>query len=191
MGDSASLPTTELVITVPEPFGASFAEETGTRTTLGVLIQLVVEAQRRVVLAAPFLQVDRGLSDPRLNDAIRSALRRKVVVNVVSTAPGLRTLDVEGLGEDARPWLRFYQPQANMIRSRALGSHAKFCLSDDEAAYVGSANLTGPALDGQLEMGVLVRGKVARQVATFWAYCVRNRVFVPVEPGSLGPGGLD
>lgn len=181
MTEASGRPQAELVITVPEPFGASFAQETGTRTTLGVLIQLVVEAQRQVVLAAPFLQEGHGLSDPRLNDALRSALQRKVTVNVVSTAAGLRTLNIEGLTRDSRSRLRLYQPQANMLRDRTLGSHAKFCLSDEDAAYVGSANLTGPALDGQLEMGVLVRGSVAKQVARFWTYCLQSRVFVPVD----------
>lgn len=185
MAEAANLAVAELVITIPEPFGASFAQETGTRTTLGVLIQLLVQAQRRVVLAAPFLQEERGLSDPRLSDAIRSALRRKVVVNVVSTASSLRTLDLGSLGPDVAAWLRLYQPHANIIRSKALGSHAKFCLSDNDAALVTSANFTGPALDGQLEMGIFVRGVVARQVATFWEYCLRNGVFVPVNPGTL------
>jgi hypothetical protein len=95
MAELGNNSTAELVITIPEPFGASFAQETGTRTTLGVLIQLLVQGQRRVVLAAPFLQEDRGLSDPRLDAAMQATLGRKVVVNVVSTAASLRTL---GLG---------------------------------------------------------------------------------------------
>jgi hypothetical protein len=34
-------------------------------------------------------------------------------------------------------------------------------------------------------MGVLVRGKVARQVTRFWAYCLQTRVFVPVQAQEL------
>jgi phosphatidylserine/phosphatidylglycerophosphate/cardiolipin synthase-like enzyme len=55
--------------------------------------------------------------------------------------------------------LTLFRPAANVIDEERLGSHAKFCVADGESAYVGSANLTGPGLAGQLEMGLLVHGE--------------------------------
>ena len=61
---------------------------------------------------------------------------------------------------------------------RGLGSHANFCVANRELANVGSANLTGSGLSGQVEMGVLIRGSVARQIDQFWDYSTEVGLFV-------------
>jgi phosphatidylserine/phosphatidylglycerophosphate/cardiolipin synthase-like enzyme len=61
-----------------------------------------------------------------------------------------------------------------------LGSHAKFCVADGRRAYVGSANLTGPGLSEHLEIGLLVHGKVAKQIEELWLYSVEIGMFVKV-----------
>jgi phosphatidylserine/phosphatidylglycerophosphate/cardiolipin synthase-like enzyme len=43
--------------------------------------------------------------------------------------------------------------------------HAKVILSDHNAAYVGSANLTAASREYSMEMGVVIRGRAARQIA--------------------------
>jgi phosphatidylserine/phosphatidylglycerophosphate/cardiolipin synthase-like enzyme len=77
--------------------------------------------------------------------------------------------------------MRLFQPSAELGGEHTLGSHAKFCVADGESAYVGSANLTGAGLSGQLELGLLVHGEVARQIEQFWDYAVENGLFVPLE----------
>jgi phosphatidylserine/phosphatidylglycerophosphate/cardiolipin synthase-like enzyme len=67
-----------------------------------------------------------------------------------------------------------------VLDPRLLGSHAKFCVSDGVAAYIGSANLTGPGLAGHIELGVLVRGPVAKQVEEFWMLCHQLGLFIEV-----------
>ncbi|MCG9129342.1 hypothetical protein JT359_17275 [Candidatus Poribacteria bacterium] len=62
-----------------------------------------------------------------------------------------------------------------------MGSHAKFCIADETSAYVGSANLTGPGLNENLEMGFLVNGKYAKQVSDFWNFMVEKRFWILVE----------
>jgi len=54
-----------------------------------------------------------------------------------------------------------------MDDARMLGSHAKFLLCDGKHAYVGSANLTRRGIAGNIELGVLLHGKPAREVAAF------------------------
>ncbi|MGB3204725.1 MAG: phospholipase D family protein [Crinalium sp.] len=171
----------QLVITAPDPYGAALAHRMRCRMTLGVLTQLLAQAKRYVVIAAPFMQSGYGLSSGTLADALRSALRRGVNVDVVSTGHGLQTLDLAWLRQDAQGRLRLFQPQANITDEQRLGSHAKFCVADGQQAYVGSANLTRPGLSKHLEMGLLVQGDVAMQIEQFWKYSVEIEMFIPVE----------
>lgn len=175
-------PPAQLVITAPEPYGAELASRMRCRMTLGVLTQLMAEAKSKIVIAAPFLQLGHGLSGGPLADALRAALKRGVDVDVVSTARGLRTLDVVRLRRDVKGHLRLFRPQANLEDEQRLGSHAKFCIADGQRAYIGSANLTGSGLSGHLEMGLLVRGEVAQQIGQFWSYSIQVGLFVSYDP---------
>lgn len=130
----------ELVITVPEPYGTSLAYRTRCRTTLGVLTQLLAQSREHVIIAAPFMQAGHGLSDGPLAMAFRSALRRGVQVDVVSSGLSLVTLDRDRLQREAFGCPRFFRPAPNLLDDQRLGSHAKFCVADGESAYVGSAN---------------------------------------------------
>ena len=170
----------QLVITAPEPYGAALAHRMRCRMTLGGLTQLLAQAQRYVVIAAPFMQAGYGLSSGTLADALRAALQRGVNVDVVDTGQGLQTLDAIWLSQNAQGRLRLFQPKENMADAQRLGSHAKFCVADGLSAYVGSANLTGPGLGRHLEMGLLVQGEVARQIEDFWIYALEIELFIPV-----------
>jgi phosphatidylserine/phosphatidylglycerophosphate/cardiolipin synthase-like enzyme len=168
----------ELVITIPEPYGTLLAYQTRCRTTLGVLSQLLTQAEHRVIIAAPFFQPGHGLADGVLANAVQASLQRGVNVDVVSTGHSLSTLNRNRLIEKAVGKLQFFQPSANLTDEHRLGSHAKFCVADGESAYVGSANLTSPGLSGQLELGLLVCGEIAHQIEQFWDYAVEIGLFV-------------
>src|SRR5258708_5399767 len=116
----------ELVMTAPEPFGSSLAYHTRSRTTLGVLIQLLVESRSHLIISAPFMQAGYGLSAGPLDIALQSALRRGVNVNIVSTGKGLNTIDHNRLTNEYPGTLQMYRPNRNIEDERKLGSHAKF-----------------------------------------------------------------
>jgi len=177
---SDTTPNTEFVITVPELYGSELAYRARARSTLGVLTQLIAQAKRNLVIAAPFIQSGEGVDTGPLADALRAALQRGVNIDVVSTGGGLQAVDARQLRRTARGQLRLFQPRANIDDDRRLGSHAKFCLADDCHAYIGSANLTGPGLSTNLEMGMLVHGELARQVSEFWRYLHEVGFFVEV-----------
>jgi phosphatidylserine/phosphatidylglycerophosphate/cardiolipin synthase-like enzyme len=101
-----------------------------------------------------------------------------VDVDVLSTGHGLQAIDQAYLMQYARGKLRLFLPAANLADDQQLGSHAKFCVADGKLAYVGSANLTGRGLSGQIEMGVLIRGTVANQIKLFWDHAVELGLFV-------------
>lgn len=153
----------------------------GGQDRFGVLTRLIAGAERHVIITAPFIQSGYGLSSGVLADASRSALRRGVDLDVLSTGHSLQTLDRRHLERDACGRLRFFQAATHLADDQQLGSHAKFCVADGDLAYVGSANLTGPGLSGQVEMGVLIRGFVARQIEQFWDYAIEVGLFVPVS----------
>jgi phosphatidylserine/phosphatidylglycerophosphate/cardiolipin synthase-like enzyme len=173
-------PDAELVVTVPEPYCAKLTYRSRCRTTLGVLTQLITEAEQHIVIAAPFMQSGFGLSSGPLALALQSALCRGVNVDVLSTERSLQTVDLAGLSQNARGQLRLFTASASLTDDAILGSHAKFCVADGEKAYVGSANLTGRGLSGQLEMGVLIQGAAARQVDQFWDFAVEVGLIVLV-----------
>jgi len=89
----------EFVITAPEPYGAQLAYRARARMTLGVLTQLVSQAQQSLVIAAPFLQPSEALDRGPLAEALQSALRRGVAVDVVSTGSSLRSLALEAVSD--------------------------------------------------------------------------------------------
>jgi len=167
-------------MTAPEPFGALLAYQVRCRTTLGVLIQLLAQSKRRAIIAAPFIQSSKALVDGIVADAIQSALLHGVNVDVLSTGQGLEVFEQNNFDQNTPGKLKLYQPSANLENEQKLGSHAKFCVSDGESAYVGSANLTGPGLLGQLELGLLVHGDIAHQIEQFWDYAIEIGLFVLV-----------
>lgn len=167
----------ELVVTGPGRFGTALASKTRARTTLGVLTQLLAEAQRDVVISAPYLQRGHGLSSGPLADALAAALGRGVDVSIMTTGRGLETLDKKALERIGPGKVRYYRPVMNVTEERRLGSHAKFWIMDSERAYVGSANLTRPGLTEHVEMGVIVHGMAAQQIRAFWDCCVEIGLF--------------
>jgi phosphatidylserine/phosphatidylglycerophosphate/cardiolipin synthase-like enzyme len=176
-----SLVQTELVITAPRAMAAPLAYAARCRQTLGVLTELLATADDRLIMAAPFFQPGAGLATGLLRAALIGALKRGVRVDLVSTGEGLMSVDAGELRRRTSGRLRLYRPAKNVMDQRALGSHAKFCVADGSVAYVGSANLTAPALRDQLELGVLLRGPLARQVEEFWKLCLDLGIFVEVS----------
>lgn len=169
------------MITAPPEYAPTLAYRTRCRTTLGVLTEVLAEAQRHVLITAPFFQHGYGLSGGPVQLALAAALKRGVNVDIASTGESLATVDFKALQASAVGRLGLFRPQRNTKDSRRLGSHAKFCVADAAVAYVGSANLTGPGLGEHIELGVLVRGTLAQQVADFWEYCLSIGLFLPYQ----------
>lgn len=149
--------------------------------TVGVLTLLIAQAQQQIVIAAPFLQRDEGLSKPPLSNALDAALARGVHVHILSTGAALQDLSVGTKATQYTSQIHLYQPQVNIEDSTKLGSHAKFCLADGKQAYIGSANLTRPGLGQHLEIGVLVEEEIAKQLQYLWEYLLQISFFVRVN----------
>lgn len=177
----------ELVITAPEPYASELAYATRARMTIGVLTQLFAEARQKIVIAAPFVQAQAILELGALAEAIRAALSRGVRMDIMSTRANMNLPYLQTFVKSHRQQIRLFYPAFPSADVSKLGSHAKFCIRDEEAAYVGSANLTQPGLGDagsvshqsryHFEMGVLIRGGVATQLYQLWVYTVRYGIF--------------
>ena len=143
----------ELVATVPSPLPSGLR-----RTTAETLIHLLNNSRARARLVAPFVdEVGVGY----LTDAIVAATLRRVAVEVF--LPVRSTNSAAALGHLAAAVAGRGRPGRLSLRAERRDSpwaHLKVLTADGTAAYIGSANLTGHALNGasNLELGVLVRG---------------------------------
>lgn len=163
----------EVVVTVPEELPRDLLVRTAMRTTLGVLVELIAESRSHLILASPFLQLASTVCRGPLGIALGTAAGRGVLIDIVSTSGSLLNLESNSLSAQRTPMtVRVSQPRANLMNSEVLGSHAKFCLADGAAAYLGSANFTENGLTRHFEVGSLIRGQPARDISS-----VINRLF--------------
>ncbi|OWP57536.1 MAG: hypothetical protein B2I17_00115 [Thermoplasmatales archaeon B_DKE] len=165
--DKYKKPDGEFVITAPSEISTRLAFKLGARTTLGVLIELISESKHELIIASPFIQASKEFEDPIIYEALYLAILRDVKINIFTTGVGMKLISTDHNIKD-RKNVKFFRPEANLDNDSKLGSHAKFCISDGKKAYLGSANLTWPGLYGNIEMGVLLTGELAKKVKAFW-----------------------
>jgi len=171
----------ELVITPPEPYGASLAYRFRARMTLGVIIQLIAQAHTHILIASPFLQ---GWDQNKMNtlgDSLKHAIERGIYIDIVSTGIGIEIIRNSLAPLHSRGKINLFRPKPNIEDEKILGSHAKVIITDSQHAYIGSANLTNPGLTGNLEMGVMLHGRVAAQISAFWKYLIDEEYYLVHE----------
>ncbi|HEX3426400.1 MAG TPA: DISARM system phospholipase D-like protein DrmC [Acidimicrobiales bacterium] len=156
----------EIVWTGPE------SDVDTTRLTAAVIIELVDEARQELLLVSY-----ATYSEPRVTAAVSDALARGVNVTVLLE----RAVDnpnylgqghpFPGLPIRRLAWLPNYRPAGAAL-------HAKLIVVDAAVALIGSANLTGRAMDTNLECGVLLRGGGQPQL-------IRDHIFGLLRRGCL------
>lgn len=122
------------------------------RLTAPAVSELVDSAAEELLLVS-FASHD----EPRLVSALRAAVERGVDVTILveraEDNPAYTGPRQAFAGLPVRRWI---WPRPNRPLGAAL--HAKIVVVDRRAALLGSANLTGRALDTNLECGVLLHG---------------------------------
>ncbi len=126
--------------------------------TSGVVIDVINAAERDLLLVSfASYRVDRIMT------ALRAAQNRDVNISLLlenaTAAEGQYQGPVrdpfEGLRATRYQWATAARPRAG---DRPAVMHAKIVLADDREAFVSSANLTGRALDANMEAGLLIKG---------------------------------
>lgn len=137
----------------------------GIEDTEAALDELARTTERRLVFITPFLDQDGMALLLRLLGSFRASatavlLTRKTV-----------SLDCIAIAEPFANELKSHRCEVREFRPYEADTqretfHAKVILRDSNAAYVGSANLTGTSMSYSLEMGSIIYGRGARTVAT-------------------------
>ena len=125
---------------------------TSSRLTAATVVDLIDEARAEILLVSYATQ-----TEPLISAALDGAVRRGVAITLVAERhadnPSYTAASMPFPGLDA---LRMYWP-AN-VRPSGASLHAKVIVVDDRVALIGSANLTGRAMETNLECGILIRG---------------------------------
>lgn len=125
------------------------------RLTSAVIVDLIAQASQEVILVSFAAQ-----TEPLVAAALQTAVDRGVEVTLLLE----RQVDNPTYSGPAFPFpmlaaRRLSWPSSARPQGAAL--HAKVMVIDGSLALVGSANLTGHALERNLECGVLLRGGAA------------------------------
>jgi phosphatidylserine/phosphatidylglycerophosphate/cardiolipin synthase-like enzyme len=122
------------------------------RLTLAVVADLMAEAEQELVLASYATVPGDGI-----RQALHEAVERGITVTLLLERPQ-DNAKFHGSGDPfpGLPARRLAWPAA--ARPPDASMHAKVLVVDRQTALVGSANLTGHALDRNLECGLLIRG---------------------------------
>jgi cardiolipin synthase len=122
------------------------------RLTAPAIIDIIEEAKRELLVVS-YATHDQ----PQIAGALHAAAARGVDITLLlernADNPSYTALKEAFPGLDARRW-----SWSSTTRPPGASLHAKLVIVDDHTAVVGSANLTGRAMDANLECGVLIRG---------------------------------
>jgi phosphatidylserine/phosphatidylglycerophosphate/cardiolipin synthase-like enzyme len=129
------------------------------RLTAETMIGLIVGAHRNLRIFSPFLDA-RGLDV--LTVSLTAATRRGVQTALGYARRGNRDNAIEQVERQVRE-----RGDPGRLRTVAIDSdrpfpHLKLIAADSKRAYIGSANLTWPALTSNAEIGALVDGAPVR-----------------------------
>lgn len=169
----------ELVWTGPEPAMARL------RRTEQALLELIRTAQTRIlVVSFAVYRADRIMAE------LLTALERGVQVQICVEAPepsGQRMAydTLAALGDDLASRATLYiWPQERRSaddRGRQGSLHAKCAVADEHLLFLSSANLTGYAMNLNMELGVLIRGGLLPgQVSAYFQRLIALDILRPV-----------
>lgn len=166
----------EVVITGPaEP-------DAPTRSTEAVVVALVAAAQHDLLMvtyaAVPYQPLLGGLVSAR-----GRGVRVRIVVETVAGAKGLPHSEPAAVFKGVPGIQLFHWPIERRPGHLPGRLHAKVAVADREIAFVTSANLTGSAIETNLECGLLIHGGTAPQrLADHFDALIRGGVLEPLTP---------
>ena len=171
---------TELIWTGPSYVGVHL------RRTDEALLQVIEAAQHELLLMSYAVYMA-----PAVSAALVAASRRGVFIRICIETEGSGSENgdydtVAALGEEVRrnatiyTWRHDARPFGPGDRTGKM--HVKCALADQDLAFVSSANLTGHALNLNMELGVLIRGGLLpQQIQSQFRRLVENGIVTVVR----------
>ena len=151
----------------------------GLRTTGGVAREVVTESKQSLLLVGYSVTVDPALTGlaAQTIDAIARAAARGVLVTAVLHRDVNRHALLQAWRPGIRPPSIFRWPDSDRDDKAAV--HAKLLIADRNDGLITSANLTYHGLEGNLEMGLRVKGQPAAEIHDRIHDLIANRELIP------------
>lgn len=127
------------------------------RRTEQALLEIIA-ASRKTLFITSFVAYDVSTIVAALNDASERGVRVSMLLESSKNHGGSMSFDIIGNMRTLLPSARLY---AWTERSAAFADgrvHAKIAVADGLACFITSANLTGHAMEQNMEFGLLIRG---------------------------------
>lgn len=141
------------VLTVPPYLRTAFPEGK-IAETLPVLADLVATANRRIILASPFLDSGFAQIAPLLRRFVDAGGALLVITRELTRPDSHNAAVVRALRSSCVRGA----PEVASWEDDGLGLHLKALVADSTRAYVGSANLTWGGIGQQAELGLRIEG---------------------------------
>lgn len=141
----------ELVWTGPTTLGVP------TRRTEQVLLDLIASAQRELFVVS-FVAYDVPSVARAMNEAASRLVRIRVLLETATSDGGTLSIDPAVQMRRAVPSAELFAWREKVGPFVDGKVHAKIAIADGARAFITSANLTGHALEKNMEAGVLLNG---------------------------------
>lgn len=128
-----------------------------TRKTEQALLQVIDAAESRLFMTS-FVAYDVNTIMKALDRVVKRDVTVSMLLEASSMHGGNISFDAIGKMKTALPSARIYS-WAQKANAFAGGSvHAKIAVADEDFCFISSANLTGHAMEKNMEAGVLIKG---------------------------------
>jgi cardiolipin synthase len=149
------------------------------RHTEQALCEVIQSATRRLFIVSFVAYRADGIIS-----ALIDALLRNVKINFLLESSkengGAVDIDSVAILREKLPTARFYA-WASKQNIEAASVHAKCAIADESTALITSANLTGKAMEHNMELGVLIRdGALPKQLASHLYGLISERIISPL-----------
>jgi phosphatidylserine/phosphatidylglycerophosphate/cardiolipin synthase-like enzyme len=141
----------ELVWTGPAPNG------TATRRTEQVMLEVIRAAKERLFLTS-FVAYKVDTIVTELNQATHRGVDVRILLESAQGNGGTLSIDSIPVMKKNLPRVSFFSWQERSGEFAGGSMHAKVAVADSHLAFITSANLTGHAMQRNIEAGVLLRG---------------------------------
>ena len=168
--------TTELVWTGPS------SPLMSARRTEQALLEVIQSARESLFLVS-FIAYEVGSITHALNAAIQRGVKVFILMESAESEGGKAKDDCFASMKYAVPGATLYLWSNENKEAEGGGYrlvHAKCSVADGKIAFITSANLTGAALERNMELGVLIRGEhIPRQLFEHLRVLMTTKVIVP------------
>lgn len=142
---------TELVWTGPS------SKLVATRKTEQVLLEVINAANKKIFITS-FVAYDVGSIMAALTTASKKGVEISMLLESSKKHGGEISIDAIGFMKEALPTAKIYFWDKKEEPFTDGKVHAKVAVSDENICFISSANLTGHAMEKNMEAGILIRG---------------------------------